>query len=500
MCNAFAMNFGLFLHASGTSQRAIHALSQVGISTSPSSINRTVEALSKDTHKAMQHAGQSLQYTMVYDNLVIDFGSPGQSIVEQLQKTMRNITTGTFINHHFNPDDLRCAEEIRRTDRYNDRVDHSQDKQYNYYDLLDTYDSDLSDASQSSSSQSSDDEDACLRPHFFAWILREAICTHGPAFFHVFRARNVRPETLEQLPIRKTEQVPCRAMKYENSTVNGNIESIEDMMEQAGIRRTSETASQVPGELPSVSEYVLIVSGDLGSGERIDSGRRCRAMEICVWNTLYHIIFVPGMFHVKMAIVDMLWKLFIKPFSSTSDSTSAVRATQFLCAKAKDTTKILKGPPTYQQMKRFLKHLGTAERLTCWRTALESRFGPTIWTDLDDKSFNAQFTLRFTWDDIVSMSDDLVTSFFNIGQVRDRRESKDDSLRDSVLENTMLRNYYMLLYEESIYAMNFGDIGRLQQCLIDWIPAFRAVGKHKYAYHLTSFFINLKYRYPEKLQ
>lgn len=156
MCNAFAMNFGLFLHASGTSQRAIHALSQVGISTSPSLINRTVEALSKDTHKAMQHAGQSLQYTMVYDNLVIDFGSPGQSIVEQSQKTMWNITTGTFINHHFNPDDLRCAEEIRRTDRYNDRVDHSQDKQYNYYDLLDTYDSDLSDTSQSSSSQSSE--------------------------------------------------------------------------------------------------------------------------------------------------------------------------------------------------------------------------------------------------------------------------------------------------------------------------------------------------------
>lgn len=98
------------------------------------------------------------------------------------------------------------------------------------------------------------------------------------------------------------------------------------------------------------------------------------------------------------------------------------------------------------------------------------------------------------------MSHQLVRTHFSAENIRKRKHSPSESLRDVELENTMFRNYYMLLYEETIYAMNWGDIGRLERCLIDWIPAFRAVGKHKYASHLTTFFLNVHFVYPGPLK
>lgn len=447
-----------------------------------------VLSLSRESHQAIRTAAQSLKYMLAYDNLVIDFGSPGQSTVENSQRSLWNLTTGTYINHHYNMEDLRYAEEIRRHDRYNDKVDHRSDRPYDYFDLLLLNTTQL-DADGFNSSQ-----------RFFAWILRSVICTHGPLFFRIFQSRVGTPETVEQLPIRSTDQVPVQAMNHDNSSVNGNIDAIEDMLKQGGIGRHSPEDIPVTGEPPNLSEYVLIVLGDLGSGEQVDTGQRRRALELRVWNTLFYVIFVPGMFHVKMALVDMLWKLFIRPFASEADPTSAIHAAKYLCPRKTDTNKLLKGPPTYQQMKRFLKHLGVAERLTAWRTMLELKFGQSIWSDLDDKAFNARFTLQFTWKDLVAMSNDLVRSYFTLNTIRSRKKNADKTTMDTELQNTMYRNYYMLLYEETIYAMNWGDIGRLERCLFLWIPAFRAVGKHKYAHHLTMFYTNVHFVYPEPLK
>lgn len=484
-CNAFSTHMGLFLHASGTAQRVIDALSQIGFSTSSPSIDNTITSLSEESRKAIRAAAQSLKYLMAYDNLVIDFGSPGQSTVEKSQRSLWNLTTGTFINHDYDPEDLRCANEVRKRDPYNDEEDHSGIQDHDYYDLLDL--------------GSVDHEGLNLHLRFFAWSLLNILCTHGPLFFHQFRPRLGDPETIEVLPLRKTDQVPVQAMNHDNSSVSGNIDALEDMMKQGGIRRHSPTEEPVPGEPANISEYVLLVSGDLGTGERVDTGKRRRARDVCLWNNLYYVIFIPGMLHTKMAMVEALWRLIIKPFSDKTDPTSAGNATRYLCPRTKDKTKILKGPPTYQQMKRFLKHLGIAERLTCWRTAFEERFGSSIWSDLEDKTFIARFTLEFTWMDLVAMSKELVKTFFNMKSIYSRKKNRVDRSRDQELENTMLRNYYMLFYKETVYAMDHGDIGRLERCLIDWIPVFRAVGKHKYAHHLTTFFLNIRFVYPEKL-
>ena len=49
------------------------------------------------------------------------------------------------------------------------------------------------------------------------------------------------------------------------------------------------------------------------------------------------------------------------------------------------------------------------------------------------------------------------------------------------------------------YAMNAGDIGRVETLFGVWIYLFRAMGKHKYATHMIKFLTNIHFVYPEGL-
>jgi len=59
---------------------------------------------------------------------------------------------------------------------------------------------------------------------------------------------------------------------------------------------------------------------------------------------------------------------------------------------------------------------------------------------------------------------------------------------------------YFLLYEELSHAMNKGDIGRVETCIVQWILILKAVGKHKYATHMTNFLIHVHFVYPAQLR
>ena len=62
------------------------------------------------------------------------------------------------------------------------------------------------------------------------------------------------------------------------------------------------------------------------------------------------------------------------------------------------------------------------------------------------------------------MSYMLVKTLFKLKLVKARRNDASDKSRDKQLENTMLRNTYLLLYDETVHAMNFGDVGRCYDC------------------------------------
>ena len=82
--------------------------------------------------------------------------------------------------------------------------------------------------------------------------------------------------------------------------------------------------------------------------------------------------------------------------------------------------------------------------------------------------------------------------------VRERRKPAD--LHDQQLENGLLLNRCCLLYEELTYALNTGDIGRVETCLVSWIIIFKAVRKHKYAFHIMRFLSEVHFLYPAGLK
>ena len=71
---------------------------------------------------------------------------------------------------------------------------------------------------------------------------------------------------------------------------------------------------------------------------------------------------------------------------------------------------------------------------------------------------------------------------------------------DQQYENTLILMQYLLLYEETSYAMNIGDIGRLESTFCPWIWIFSCCGKHKYASELQRYLEDIHFIYPKSLR
>ena len=79
-------------------------------------------------------------------------------------------------------------------------------------------------------------------------------------------------------------------------------------------------------------------------------------------------------------------------------------------------------------------------------------------------------------------------------------DEKDPEERDQQLENSMGFHIYSTLYKEMSYAMDHGDIGQVEMCLITWVPLFEAAGKKKYSQHTIKLVHNLNHVFPVRMR
>jgi hypothetical protein len=98
-------------------------------------------------------------------------------------------------------------------------------------------------------------------------------------------------------------------MDISNSTVSGNINSVLELLKQGDIEDPAECD---PLQRIDVSEYVVLFHGNLGTGERLQVALQRHAIENTPWNCLQHVIFIPGLFHLKMASADAIWRTFLQ--------------------------------------------------------------------------------------------------------------------------------------------------------------------------------------------
>ncbi|KIJ58558.1 hypothetical protein HYDPIDRAFT_73632, partial [Hydnomerulius pinastri MD-312] len=228
---------------------------------------------------------------------------------------------------------------------------------------------------------------------------------------------------------------------------------------------------------------------DLGTGERLQSAQLRRSIESTPWNRFQHVIFVPGLFHLKMACADAIWRCFLHPLAAREDETSLMRDVTYLRPKE---TGVYCSKPGFRRMHQLIGHAGTCRRLDCWRAHLHSK--NSKYTDLGTFADS-----KPSLDELRSLADELAQNYVathRLHRMR-RRPAKE---RDLQFENALLLNKYFLLYEELSYAMNCGDIGRVETCIVSWIPILKAVGKHKYATHMTNFLLNVHFVYPSGLK
>lgn len=106
----------------------------------------------------------------------------------------------------------------------------------------------------------------------YAWHVRNILLQHGPKFHEDFTKKLRDPEPVEPIPIHKTTQIPCRAMNIKESTADGNIEVMECLLHQGGIGDPADANFDGLNDV-DMSEFVLLIHGDLLTKERLDSVR-----------------------------------------------------------------------------------------------------------------------------------------------------------------------------------------------------------------------------------
>jgi hypothetical protein len=145
-------------------------------------------------------------------------------------------------------------------------------------------------------------------------------------------------------------------------------------------------------------------------------------------------------------------------------------------------------------MHEVIRHTGIVLRLDAWRVEATRR--NPAWTSLE--IFAKSEPSEPLIDD---MANHLAEQYVAGGDVDlYMTRSKPAASRDEQHENILLLHQYLLLYEETSFAMNRGDIGRLETVFPPWIAIFRAVGKHKYSAHMTKYLTDVHFVYPPRLR
>ena len=352
-CNALESVFGIFLHSTNTPEKVINALAHMGISISVNSIHGAVHSLSNETTETLRSMGQTLLVSYAYDNFDIDF-KRSVPTVETTADTLEHLTSGTLImlEHGVKTDDLKCSEELWEKSHLNPKIDPKSLPTPQTCKDLEELHPELDHSSG-----------LTQRKRFNAWQFRHDLIHNGPPHFGQFLSKLGQPEAVEQIPIVKMCQAPARSMDINQSKVSGNISAIPDLLKQGGIEDPTEKAAGKSG-IKNISKYVVIFFGDLGTFKRVQSLLIRRSLEETFWRRYQYVVFGMGLFHLKMACVDAIWRIFINPLNSRQDPNSLIKFTHQ--HRPKETGKITKGPQ-FRQMHEVIVHNGLALRLDCWR-------------------------------------------------------------------------------------------------------------------------------------
>ncbi|TCD59776.1 hypothetical protein EIP91_011478 [Steccherinum ochraceum] len=533
-CNPVAAMIGFFLHSTSAPELVIEVLAHAGLSTSPTAIHSMVNSLSEKSAKRIREIAKTKTAAFAYDNFDMDFKS-WSSTMDRPGTTLQHLTSALIfpLEHEAQPADLKFADELWDTDPINPGLSDEQRKSLrkpNYTDFIprrvpstaasaipapppspappapnhadsitgsdsqtssganpngpsspsfappEAHASDESNQGHGNSTASSSTPAAVDEPglklRIIAWHFRHALVTFCESFKQ-FKPHLGAPETMLQIPVKKTTHVPCRAMDINQSTADGQAQIIENLFTQANIGDPTEKAS-----VEDIGDHVVFMHGDLGTGERLESIRRSRSIESTKLRRLQAIIFVLGLFHLQMALAEAIYRMYIQPKHLHSDVHSLY---EHACRVHPHETGKIGSKPGFRLVHDIIHQCGYARLLDVWETHMRKL--NTAHATLDDFAASQP-----SWPQIVKLSIELAQTYVD----KPRAE-------DTLFRNNSLILARLLLYMELTHALKHGDIGRVEFTFLDCIFIFKAVGKHKYAAALLNVMHLLKFRLPPRL-
>lgn len=205
------------------------------------------------------------------DNLDVHFRTE-QPTVEKGNRLV-HMTTATFLPlHDASMEDLKCAEEIRSKSEYNEHREPSVPAFKASYDAL----LDLA------AKRSLEEDDPAHESKLRAWRIRDVLFQNVSALKTKFDSEQGSPVPRLQIPLRKTTQIPARAMNLMSERHRVlNAAALRNLQRQAGLSDEHHR------------QYVMLTHGDLGTGEKILALQKSRRIEDRIVNRFNHIVFVP---------------------------------------------------------------------------------------------------------------------------------------------------------------------------------------------------------------
>lgn len=460
-CNALQTFIGLFLHATNTPETVHELLAHVGLAVSTTTTHNAVNTLSKQATERIRTLGKTMEVLYAYDNIDIQlkYSTP---TVERPEDTLIHLTSATMIplSHHIRAEDLRGIPQVNH-------VLVSPEKLLQIHPEPPIPLSGLT-----------------RRDRFNKYIFLRDLVMHAPgSCFQNMRQYLQKPEIIEQIPVIKTMQVPLTTLDINPSTAAGNAEVLASMLHQAGVGDASEN-----DYLKDIGDHTVLVAGDLLTGDRIRSLQDSRSIESTRWRRMEFLKFVMGLFHLKMACADAIWRIYIKACRKP-DSSSLIELIGQI--RPHETGKFTSGT-TFRRMHEAIQHIGIAMRLDCWRLKVKQR---------NELSLDEFAKSNPSWDNLDALANEICKEYVvNAETLSEQRTKINTLVRDEQKENILLLHRDLLLYEELSYAMNVGDIGRVETCFLPWMWIFHACGKHKYAADMKRYLENVHFIFPKPLR
>ncbi|KAF9044014.1 hypothetical protein BJ165DRAFT_1347648 [Panaeolus papilionaceus] len=476
--------FALYLYACGTQRQVMSVLNHVGLSESYTGLTAKLPSNSGDSTSSKKNsttqsdkspatrapirksAGSLLQLSQsmrqearkvaarvtfgeVYDN--INFAD---KVAEQVIGRITAIENGTCATiwplHKAEKKDMTLTEYVKAFDQASileiSHIEHSLDEARQF------------------------------KKYLIYCILR-IIINHGGEGFQHFRPtlHEKAPKSSHQIEVHQTLLHPLPAMKIDESTIIGNAEVDEAIVNELGLM-----------DKPEFHQHVRIIAGDQLSIARLRTLANLRAGHVGGYHSFAWGVWMPGLFHAKMA--DM-HGFFVTHWGKPNTGT--------------------RNPGSLSYHNTLLRHLPISlTSLPNFRTCRDLVFVSLYARVLNCLLLVSKYTTLekycrhvADWDTLEKHATQIFEQYANPHVVDAHRlnRMKDQSRGDMVYENAILFLRDGLVSREFTDAIKAGDSGRVVLVLKTWAYSFRGNGRSKYAYEMLLLIHNITNVWPKNV-